>query len=132
MTTIQYGDHGLAAFEQSGVFKQVELFAGPTPMPITDSYPVGESTVLAANTPVKLDANGNIVKATKGTPAIGVTVTAVETGAGQTGSAALYVAGCFNPEALAFDASYVTLADKVAAFRGASAPTQIIIRPTAV
>lgn len=47
---------------------------------------------------------------------------------GNAQSVDIFRAGCFNPEALTWGASYDTDAKKAAAFRGAPAPTNILIR----
>ena len=50
------------------------------------------------------------------------------TGSGVTTKAPVYRAGNFNPAALIWHADYDTDAKKAAAFRGAAAPTNIVIR----
>lgn len=127
----EYGDAGQAVFQTTDVYGQVELFAGGTPLPVTEILPVGENTELEAFTAVALDANENVVIATQGTPAIGITTGPVATGAGETSSIGVFRCGNFNPAAITFDASYTTLEQKVAAFRGADAPTTIIVTPHA-
>lgn len=67
--------------------------------------------------------------ATPTSRAIGITVVDVTTGAsGNLKSAPIYRAGCFNPDAIAFHASYTSEAEKINAFRGAPTPTNIILR----
>lgn len=58
---------------------------------------------------------------------IGITTAAVVGGAADQ-SIAIFRSGCFNPAALNWHASYDSDAKKVAAFRGADAPTNILIR----
>lgn len=134
MTNIPYGAAGMADFEQSGVFQQIELFAGTVPAPFTEAYPVGASTDLPAFSVVGLNGSGNLVLADPGAgtpiPAIGVTTAPVTTGVGETASVAIFRAGCFNPAALNWGAWFNSDARKLAAFRGAATPTNITIRKT--
>ena len=60
--------------------------------------------------------------------AIGVTATPVKTAAGQVDRIPIYRAGNFNPAALGWHTSFATDQKKAAAFRGAPAPTNIIVR----
>ena len=76
---------------------------------------------------VALNSTGQVVAAEAGQPAIGVMPIPVVTGA-ETVTAQVIRAGVFDPEALVFDESYATFADKAAAFRGAPAPTNIITK----
>jgi hypothetical protein len=67
--------------------------------------------------------------ATPVTRAIGINVLKVVTDAsGHHKGSPVYRAGCFNPLALTWDASYSTNGEKLAAFRGAPTPTNIILR----
>lgn len=76
---------------------------------------------------VALNATGQVVAAEAGEPAIGIMPIPVVTGA-ETVTAQVIRAGVFDPEALVFDESYATFADKAEAFRGAPAPTNIITK----
>lgn len=58
---------------------------------------------------------------------IGVLAHSATLGASGTGNAQVWYSGCFNSEALVWDASFDTDAKKEAAFRGAPTPTNIII-----
>lgn len=78
--------------------------------------------------PVALNASGELVTATLGTPAIGVATVPVVTDADDVKTLMVIRAGVLNPEALAWDDSYVTDSDKASAFRGAPAPTNIIVK----
>ena len=63
------------------------------------------------------------------TRAIGILLTDVTTGpSGTKKGAPVYRAGCFNPDALTWGASFSTDLEKFSAFRGAPSPTSIIIR----
>ncbi len=131
VTNIPYAGAGMAGFESNDGFAQVELFNSAIPHPVTEDFPVGESTSLPAFSVVGLSADGSLVLAqTSGaavTP-IGVTTAPVATGAGQTDRIAIYRAGNFNPAALTWHADFNTDAKKAAAFRGAPTPTNIVIR----
>jgi hypothetical protein len=63
-----------------------------------------------------------------GIQALGVLITPVATGAGETTRAPIYRAGNFNPAALTWHASFADAASKAAAFRDAPSPTNILIR----
>ena len=122
---------GVADFEANDGFASVEVFNSAIPHPVTEDFPVGESTTLAVRSVVGLDVSGNLVMAKTSTTAvvpIGVTTVAVATGAGQTDRIAIYRAGNFNPAALTWHADYDTDAKKAAAFRGSPTPTNIVIR----
>lgn len=82
------------------------------------------ANTVAPMTVVALDATkGTVVAAKKGTPAIGVIYTAPSDG-----TVLVLRSGCFNPDALIWDASYASYDDKKVAFEGAPTPTQIIVR----
>lgn len=89
---------------------------------------VAESQDVAYLAPVAFDADSNIVVAESGTPAIGVAMKPVATLAGETATVEVLRAGVLNPDALAWDESYDTAAKRAAAFRGAPAPTNIIVK----
>jgi hypothetical protein len=129
MVTIPYGDVGFASFEQGLTYNSSELFSGPTPLVVTRDYPVAADTTLAAFSVVGLDGSGNVVLAEQdGAPkAVGITTGPIVPGVGTT-SVALFIAGNFNPAALTWHSSFTTDAHKRAAFDGATAPTNIIVR----
>ena len=89
---------------------------------------VAESQELAYLQPVAFDADDQVVAAVAGTPAIGIAMAPVSTDAGETKTVEILRAGVLNPAALAWDASYDTAAKRQAAFRGAPAPTNIIVK----
>ena len=89
---------------------------------------IAESQDLEALTVVTINDDGDVIKATSATAAIGVIAVPVKTEAGETKTASVIRAGVLNPDALIFDASYATIASKVGAFRGASTPTNIIVK----
>lgn len=61
-----------------------------------------------------------------GVQAIGVLAHAASLGASGTGTGTFWYSGCFNIDALIWDASFDTDAKKLAAFEGAPTPTTII------
>lgn len=126
---IPYGTHGMAAFEPGISLTGVEeLFSGASPeYGNFEDFAVPANTAFAAFEPVSV-ANGVIAKAVDGTPATGITTAPVLASAAAQ-RVAVAQAGCFNPAALAFGASYTTLQKKLDAFRGAPAPTNITVRP---
>lgn len=105
-----------------------DLITGHEPALLTMDLVVAGGQTIPALTPVTKDENGNLVAATAGTPAIGITIVDVVTAADETKGAPVYRAGCFNPDALNWDDSYADDAAKFAAFEGAPTPTNIVMR----
>lgn len=107
----------------------IALITGNEPAVMTRDHLVDASQTIPALTPVGL-SNGRLVPAVSGvTQAIGILVIAVSTSASTTYQGApVYRAGCFNPDAINWPASYDTEAEKFSAFDGAPTPTNIIIR----
>lgn len=64
MANIPYSEPGMAAFEQSGDFTQVELFSGSTPAPVTEDFPVAANDTFDAFSVVGVGADGNLAMAT--------------------------------------------------------------------
>jgi hypothetical protein len=123
---LPYGDVGLASFEVGDSYKVVELFSGPSNT-LQRDYNVAAGVALPAFSVVGV-SGGNLVLAVSGTTqAIGVTTATVSTSASAQ-RVDVMLDGCFNPEALNWDASYSTDALKRAAFDGAPAPTSAIVR----
>ena len=118
-------------FTEEILVTNLALITGNEPAVLTVDHPVAAGVTFAALTVVGLDASGNVVKAVKGTVnAVGIAVAPLATAgtAGALKGAPIYRAGCFNPDALIWDASYATDADKFAAFNLAPQPTQIVVR----
>lgn len=94
---------------------------------VYENLPVNSGTELAQFAPVSIDESGSVIIASDGTPAIGIAMWPVD---GEAGGATVSVlrAGVLNPDAIAWDDSYDTAAKKAAAFRGAPAPTNIIVK----
>lgn len=130
MVNIPYSEVGVANFEVSDSFSQTELFNSAIPHPVTEDFPVGQSTTLEALSVVGL-SGGNLVMAKTSSTAvvpIGITTAKVVTGVGETDRIAIFRAGNFNPAALTWHADYNTDDLKAAAFRGSPSPTNIVIR----
>lgn len=107
----------------------VALVTGHEPALMTQDMIVAASQTIGTLMPVMKDANGRLVPAVSGTPAVGVAVIGITTTSSTTyKGAAVYRAGCLNPDKLNWPASYDTDAKKFAAFEGAPTPTNIILR----
>lgn len=134
MGTTVTNDYGVASISND-TFTSVELIAGDTPLIVTTTEPV-DSAVLAAGMValrvVGLDAQGEVVDALLGTTqAVGILVSPIAAGSSAGTKALLYRAGCFNPAALSWPASYDTDEKKRTAFNSA-AGSQIFIKKTPV
>lgn len=121
---------GLASVNTE-VYTGVELLSGDTPNIVTTSENIASAVLtsgLAARTVVALDGSGNIIPAVLGTSqAWGITVCAIAAGSSSGTKVPVYRAGCFNPAALAWDATYNTDEKKRTAFN-AAAGSQIFIK----
>lgn len=133
---IPYPEVGLAAFEQLDNFTANLLLSGSWPI-LSPGYPltVKADEVLEMFEVVGLDANSKLVPATIDTvtpansiQAVGVMTQAVTGNAFGTTTVPVFLSGCFNPDALVWDASFTDMASKLAAFMGAPSPTQILMR----
>ena len=127
---VPYADPGIASFEVLDTYTQDFLLAGnhPTLEPAY-GYPLANSTSFDQFSVVGLDGSGNIALATQDATvqAIGVLAHSAALGASGTGTGQVWYSGAFNMDALVWDASFTTDAQKEAAFRGAPTPTTIII-----
>lgn len=110
------------------------LVTGNEPAVMTQDLIVATDQTLEALTVVGFDANGQLVPAVidDDTPAnsiaaVGILVHDIDTTGGEKG-AAVYRAGCFNPDALVWGASFADDEAKFNAFEGAPTPTNIIVR----
>lgn len=103
------------------------LITGDLPAVMSVDKAFAANQTVAAYTPVMEDGGGNLVPATQGTPAIGITFFDVVVGA-EVAKAPIYPTGCFNPALLNWDVSYATDAQKLAAFEGAETPTAIVLK----
>lgn len=110
------------------------LVTGNEPAVMTQDLTVATGQTLEALTVVGFDGNGELVPAVidEVTPAntiaaIGIIVHAIDTTGGAKG-ASTYRAGCYNPDALVWDASFADDAAMFNAFEDAPTPTNIIVR----
>lgn len=90
-----------------------------------DQLPLADGQTIPLQAPVALDEDGNVIRAVAGTPAIGLCMTPMTA---ETTSVQVLRTGVLNGDALVWDVSYDTPAKKVAAFRGAPTPTNIIVK----
>lgn len=115
-------------WEEEITVNDVALVTGHEPAILTVDHIVADNLTFPALQVVGFDGNGRIVAAVRGTvAAVGVLVAPLAVG-GVGKGVAVYRAGCFNPDALVWDASYSTDAHKFNAFNGAPTPTNIVIR----
>lgn len=129
MAEIPFGSPGVASLETETLAGLVTPFAGDTPPPVTVHATVPAESDLKLYQAVEVDASGEIVPAVEGVNApTAIMAAPAVTAAGETTTAPVYIAGNFRPDALVWDASYDTMAKKLAAFEGAAAPTNIVIR----
>lgn len=105
------------------------FITGDFPPVVTTDELVAASQNIPARTPVGF-SSGALVPAVQGTTqAIGITVAAVVTAAGETTTRApIYRQGVFNPDQINWPASYDTVDKKKTAFNSAPTPTSIVIR----
>ena len=131
---IPYADPGRAGFQELDTYLQGFLLAGNhPPLAPAFSFQLAASKTLAQFTVVGLDASGKLVAATyNATPAsaikpIGVLAHAATSGASDAVNGQVFYSGCFNVDALIWDATFDTEAKKLAAFQGSPTPTTIIV-----
>lgn len=133
--TVPYIEAGQAAFDALDTYLQKFLISGSHPE-LAPGFPmeVKASQVLSQFHVVGLDATGKLVPATyNATPAnaikaIGVVTQAVVGNAGGTTTVPVWYSGCFNPDALVWDATFTTEGQKMTAFNGSPTPTTITLR----
>lgn len=114
-----------------GVTKE-GLFSGENPRQFVVDMPVALNQTLVAYQAVGMDGAGNIVAAVQGTPAVGIIMFPVTTGAsGGLPVGRILRGGCVNPDVVVWGPSYTTLEQRLEAFNGAPTPTQIVVRPLA-
>lgn len=130
--TPPYADPGRASFEVLDSYFQDFLLAGNDPeLKPAYSFASDTATVLAQFAVVGLDADGEVVAAIRGSadPVNDIRPIGILAHAKVAGDVRAHVwySGAFNMDALVWGASYMTDAQKEAAFRGAPTPTTIII-----
>lgn len=127
MTNIPFGNPGQAGSSTED-FTQFDLLLSDTPTFFTEDMTLAASQDIALYEVVGVDGSGNIIPAVEGTTAaIGIAAGAITSGAGENPTIQVIRGGHFNADALVWDASYNTDALQIAAFRGATTPTQIVI-----
>jgi hypothetical protein len=126
---IPYSEPGLAAFQQLDSYLQGFLLSGSDPK-LEPGFPMEIAVGQALQQFQVLGlSGGKLVPAVLGTTAAMCVCTqavAAPTGAGV--KVPIWFAGCFNPDALVWDATYNTDDKKANAFMGAPSPTRILIR----
>ncbi len=130
MGAITDTDAGLAS-GATEVYTSVELLSGDTPEIVTTNEAIASAVLtsgMAARTVVGLNGSGEIIKAVLGTTqAWGILIATIAAGSSSGTKAQIYRAGCFNPAALVWDATYDTDEKKRVAFN-AAAGSQIFIK----
>ena len=127
MTTIPFTTPNLAGSSTED-FTQFDFLLSDTPVFFTEDFEVAASQDLAVYEVVGVDGSGRIIPAVLGTTAaIGITTAPIVTGAGQNPKLQIIRGGHFNGDMLVWDATYDTDAKKIAAFRGAATPTNILV-----
>ncbi|WP_191569212.1 head decoration protein [Paracoccus yeei] len=106
------------------------VYAGNTPHVVTQDLPLALGQTVLAYTPVAWNTAGTgLIPAVEGTPAIGITLYDIVVPAtGALPGVPVVTQACLNKDALNWDASFTTDAQKFAAFRGADTPTNIVVR----
>ena len=134
---IPYPETGLAAFEALDSHTAGILLSGSDPK-LEPGFPmeIAVGQALKMFEVVGLDAGGKLVPAVYDADpqdpafvqAIGVCTQAVAAPTGTGVTVPIWFAGCFNPDALVWDATFATDDSKANAFFGAPSPTRILIR----
>lgn len=114
---------------QNGVTER--LFNGVTPAVSTGVHKVAASQTIRYRELVMFNDDKELVPAIYGTPAIGISLADVETGADDVVTIEVVRSACLNPAAVVWPASYDTAAKRAAAFEGAPTPTQIKLQANA-
>lgn len=132
--TPPYADPGRASFEVMDTYTQNFLLAGTHPeLKPAFSAPLALNTTLVQFTVVGRNSTGKLVAATYNADPelaikpIGVLTHAAALGASGSLNGVFWYSGCFNMDALVWDATFDTEAKKLAAFEGAPTPTTIIV-----
>ena len=133
--TMPYLEAGLAAFEELDTYLQKFLLSGSDPK-LEPGFPmeIAAGQALQQFQVLGLNAGGKLVPAVYNVDpeveikACFVCTQAVAAPAGTGVTVSVWFAGCFDPAALVWDATYDTDAKKANAFVGAPTPTRIMIR----
>ena len=135
MTTIPFGDPGVAAFQTDGFDGPMELLAGDTPPWADESYVVANGEAdMELYTVVGFDANGGVVLPVTGSvdpnddiKPVGFTAAKFVDADGVKKVKVCRQAHVFI-DALIWPASFGTDALRMAAFEGAPSPTNILTK----
>ncbi|PTX46982.1 hypothetical protein IQ03_03521 [Gemmobacter caeni] len=90
-----------------------------------EGHALASGQTIALQAPVTLNEDGEVIEAEAGTPAIGLCMSPINA---ETTSVQVLKTGVLNSRAIAWPASYDTAEKRAAAFRGAPAPTNIIVK----
>lgn len=126
---VPYPEAGLAAFEALDDYSAGILLSGSWPV-LSPGYPLPVTADLELQqfAVVGLSAGKLVMATAGGVKPIGVlTQHVVGASDGET-TVPVFYSGCFNPDALVWDASFNTDELKRAAFEGSPSPTQVLIR----
>lgn len=117
-------------WEQEVLGSHTHLYAGNTPHVVTQDLPLALNQTLKAYTPMMWNAGRTgLIPATQGTPAVGIILYDIVVPAtGDLPGVPVVTQACLNKDALTWDASFTTDAQKYAAFVGANTPTNIVVR----
>ena len=126
MTTIPYTTQPQASFNFED-FLQSDLFMSNAPAPVVELLPMAASTVLDMFHVVGFNGSNQVLEADNATiDAIGVTMAAQTSAAGQNPLIPVLRVGHINIDMLTWNAAYNTDALKTGAFAGQPSPTQIL------
>lgn len=104
------------------------LIVGNPDVVTVDAVIAANQTITEPYTPVMEDVDGNLVPAVDGTPAVGILLRPITTGAAPLQGQPLLIQAGVNMDMLAWDDSYDTEAKKLNAFKGAPTPTAIVVK----
>lgn len=104
------------------------LIVGNPDVVTVDAVIAANQTFEEPYVPVMEDLDGNLVPAEEGTPAVGILLRPVTTGASPLQGQPLLIQAGLNMDMIAWPASYDTDAKKLNAFKGAPTPTAIVVK----
>lgn len=104
------------------------LIVGNPDVVTVDAAVAANQTIAVPYVPVMRDASGNLVPAVQGTPAVGILLRPITTGAAPLQGQPLMIQAGINMDMIAWPASYTTEAHKLNAFVGAPTPTAIVVK----
>lgn len=104
------------------------LIVGNPDVVTVDAAVAANQTFAVPYVPVMRDGSGNLVPAVQGTPAVGILLRPITTGAAPLQGQPLMIQAGINMDMIAWPASYTTEAHKRNAFVGAPTPTAIVVK----